>query len=316
MGRDPRYVPPGSLVEVTTRTVQGRFLLRPSRELCEITLGILGRATERYDVDICAYVFLSNHSHLLLSPADAQQQALFMGYLNGNLAKEAGRLHDWPEKFWGRRYTDILTSDEPEAQIARLQYLLEHGCKENLVRKPGLWPGANSVQALLDGKPVTGVWFDRTRQWRARKSRQGTDKYEFTTKHTFSLAPLPCWQHKTPVERQKLAAEMVRSIERKTRQRLEQDNQTPIGIHRILHQDPHNKPDPPDRRPAPRFHAASREVRMRLLAAYREFLNTFRQAAQDLKDGFQNPRFPDGCFPPGLPFVRAKPPPLATAPIY
>lgn len=47
MARDLRYVPPGSLVEVTCRTIQGRFLLRPSRELNEIVYGILGRAAEK-----------------------------------------------------------------------------------------------------------------------------------------------------------------------------------------------------------------------------------------------------------------------------
>src|SRR5215813_46550 len=63
MGRPIRYLPPeGScLVEVTCRTVQGRYLLTPSNELNEIILGALGRAQELYPVGICALAFVSNH---------------------------------------------------------------------------------------------------------------------------------------------------------------------------------------------------------------------------------------------------------------
>ena len=50
-----------------------------------------------------------------------------MNYLNGNLAREAGRLHRWREKFWSRPYRAIPVSYEPEIQIERLKYILEQG---------------------------------------------------------------------------------------------------------------------------------------------------------------------------------------------
>ncbi len=79
MGNDPRWVPAEALVEVTCKVMQGLFLLRPSRDLNEIVNGILARAVARYEVAICAYVVLSNHMHLLLVPADAEQLGLFHG---------------------------------------------------------------------------------------------------------------------------------------------------------------------------------------------------------------------------------------------
>jgi hypothetical protein len=48
-------------VEVTCRTIQGRFLLKPSDELREIVIGTLSRAQRLYPVDIHAFVFMSNH---------------------------------------------------------------------------------------------------------------------------------------------------------------------------------------------------------------------------------------------------------------
>ena len=49
--------------------MQGRLLLRPSPELTEIILGIIGKAQDMYGMAIHAFVVLSTHAHFLLSPA-------------------------------------------------------------------------------------------------------------------------------------------------------------------------------------------------------------------------------------------------------
>src|SRR5512133_3874818 len=69
MARPLRCVPPHSMVEVTTLTIQGRLLLRPSPELTEIVLGIIGkarlwcqtilrgrRADEQAGIGVCPFV--------------------------------------------------------------------------------------------------------------------------------------------------------------------------------------------------------------------------------------------------------------------
>ena len=91
-----------------------------------------------------------------------------MNYLNSNLAREAGRLYRWREKFWGRRYQAIVVSEEEAAQVNRLRYLLSQGCKEGLVARPRDWPGAQCVEALVEGVSLEGLWFDRTREYAAR----------------------------------------------------------------------------------------------------------------------------------------------------
>ena len=53
-------------MEVHCRTLHGRFLLRPSRDLNEVVIGILERAARRYRVRLCLLTYLSNHCHLLL----------------------------------------------------------------------------------------------------------------------------------------------------------------------------------------------------------------------------------------------------------
>jgi hypothetical protein len=51
----------------------------------------------------------------------ALHEADFMGYVNSNLAREAGRLNRWREKFWSRRYRAIVASQEEGAQRERLK---------------------------------------------------------------------------------------------------------------------------------------------------------------------------------------------------
>ena len=61
MPRGPRYIPPGSLVEITCRTLESRYFLRPSRELREAIHGVLARAATIWQVGVVAWVYASNH---------------------------------------------------------------------------------------------------------------------------------------------------------------------------------------------------------------------------------------------------------------
>ncbi|RLB57529.1 MAG: hypothetical protein DRI34_07535, partial [Deltaproteobacteria bacterium] len=133
---------PETTFEVTTRTLQGRLLLRPSKKLNSIILGIVGRALAMYPVKLHLLVVASNHLHLILTTSSTRQLASFMNFVNGNLAREAGRLHGWREKFWSRRYRAIAIEDDAKLR-ERVKYALSHGCKEGLVLRPGQWPGVN-----------------------------------------------------------------------------------------------------------------------------------------------------------------------------
>ncbi len=144
MARKLRYTPEGgALYEVTCRTVHSRFLLRPGPLLNEIIVGALGRAQRLYPLEICAFIFASNHFHLLARAEDSERLARFMGYFNSKLAREVARSTGWRDKVFSRRYQAILVSDEKEAQVGRLVYILSHGCKENLVARPQDWPGVH-----------------------------------------------------------------------------------------------------------------------------------------------------------------------------
>jgi hypothetical protein len=299
-----RFIPDGgALVEVTCRTLQGRFLLRSSPRLDDIIVGVLGRGQRRYRVRVCGYMFASNHYHLLLDVDDALQLMRFMGYVASNLAREISRLYGWKDKVWSRRYQAIVVSGEEEAQVARFKYLLANGCKEGLIDRPQDWPGVHVAKALVRGEDPTGTWFDRTQEYAARNRGESFDRLKYASPETLHLSPLPCWRHLPPEVWRARALHLIHEIEAETAIRSKQTGSQPLGSSAILGRHPHDRPKHSKKSPAPLFHAASAKVRRELWEAYRRFVAVFRDAAEKLRAGDPNAAFPLGSFPPALPFV-------------
>ena len=125
MSQDIRYLEPGALVEVTTVTIGNRRLMRPSKKLNRIVVGVFGKAQREYEMTICDIKVMSSHYHALLQPRDAGHLAQFMNHVQTNLSKELGKLH----KIKGPKlqsYRMVPVSDEEEAQVARLRYLISN----------------------------------------------------------------------------------------------------------------------------------------------------------------------------------------------
>jgi hypothetical protein len=217
-----------------------------------------------------------------------------MNYFNGNLAKEAGRIANWRDRFWSRRYQAIVVSNEPAAQIARLKYILSHGVKEGLVRRPADWRGVQGVHALLEDKPLEGTWVNRTKAFNARLRGQRLSKDDIESTETVSLAPLPCWTHLDATTYRRRIAELITAIEKVGREN------RPA---RALPESAHERPSLSKRSSAPHFHCVSRRVWRELYKSYCWFVITYREATQRLSRGDPSPGFPEGSFPPPLPYV-------------
>lgn len=307
-----RHIPVlGALVEVTDRTFQARHLLRPSPEANDLILGVFGRAASLYSVGVVCISFMSNHFHAIIRTPDAKTLAGFMGYLKGNLARELGRLHGWRGKLWARRYEAILISEEEAAQIARLKYLLAQGTKEGLVARPQDWPGVHCVDALLGEPVLRGTWYDRTAEYKARQRGITLRPEDYARTYELRLERLPCWASLSAEEHRKHIEALLEEIEREAAAHWAAEGIVVPGRRKarraILRLDPHSAPNSPKRSPAPLFHAATREARLRMLRAYQEFVAAYRAAADELRQGNRQARFPEGCFPPPLPFVEATP---------
>lgn len=304
MGRPLRFLPrPGSLVHITSRTVEGRFLLRPAPRQTSIAIGCLHRAQIGCEVDLHAVVLASNHVHLLISPASADDMARFVGRFKRNLTLAAQREHGWKGPVFSSRYDAIVVSDEPEAQVACLRYILSHGVKEDVVLSPEAWPGVHSAGASRRGEALRGEWTDRKALWRARRRGRDAEEADHTDSVDVELCPLPAWRHLDPVEQRRRISEMLSSIEEDARSRHRADGTKPTGPAAALKASPDVRPRREPAAGCPAFHCWSREMKARLVEAYTAFSIAYRSASDALLRGERGPRFPPGCFPPRGPFV-------------
>ena len=309
MSRPLRFLPANSIVEITTRTLQGRLLLKPSPELNDLILGVIGKAQHDYKMVLQAFVVASNHAHFYARPSTAQQLARFMQFLNANIAREVARLHNWPERVWSRRYRAIPVVDD-KAVHARMRYILSHGAKEGLVATAGSWPGPNCVAALTHGDILRGTWHNRSAEYRARAAGKDVKSGDFATTYQVKLTPLPSLLDLTEDQRQAHYRRVVREIDAAAAASNQEKGRTPMGVQAILDQDPHHRPKAPDRSPAPLVHAHDNAKAAAYIAAYRVFVINFCAGVDSLKAKAKQitELFPGWAFPPALPFKAAAPP--------
>ena len=303
MSDDIRYFEPYSLVEVTTVTLGNRFLLRPSPTVNRIVLGVVGKAQRKYDMKVCDLKVMSSHYHLLVVPRDSKQLGRFMCFVNTNLSKELGKIHKIRGPKFERPFHAVPVSDEEEAQVERLKYLISNGVKEGLVERPELWPGVQGVTASIAGRPLEGRWYNRTREHVERQRGEKVDAEALATDEVLVLSPLPCWEDLTDEKIQEKVMELVEQATEEAALERNLTGRQVLGVEAILAMDPLSSPLTVERSPKPRFHAFRTAVWKQMWVAYALVLAAFRDAAERLREGDREAVFPEGTHPPGLPFV-------------
>jgi hypothetical protein len=144
-----------------------------------------------------------------------------------------------------------VVSDEEAAQVERFRYILSHGVKENLVERVLDWPGVHAARAILEDKPLTGYWFDRTQEYAARNRGEEYGRLTYATEEAFVLSRLPCWEHLSAEDYRKRVAELVEEIELDARVARMERGTSVLGVGAVLRQNPHTRPNKTKRRGLP-----------------------------------------------------------------
>ncbi len=303
---------PHAMFEITIRTLHGRFLLRPSKKLNDLILGVIGRALAlNPGVRLYLIKVLSNHFHAIVSAESCFALSTFMGHVNGNIAREAGSFYQWREKFWSRRFSQVGIDDE-KSLVKSTRYIISNGCKESLVFSPEHWPGVGCERALTTGEQMHGTWYDRTAFYDAERRGKKVHPDDFTKRYPVPLTPLPFLAAKTESQRQTYFRHLIKEIREETFQRPANQNKQVLGVESILAQDPHSYPRKLKKSPAPLCHASTAARRKAYRRSYRMFVAAYRWAAEKLRRGEQNVKFPNNCFPPPQAFCQPRsgaPPP-------
>ncbi|MCA9679589.1 MAG: hypothetical protein H6709_16595 [Kofleriaceae bacterium] len=277
-------IPARCAVEVTFRTYERRFLMRPSRAVNRIILGCLGRAKRRYPTLALHVVsFLSNHGSLVCTPPNPFVLWSFMRDFMSTTARRLNGHHGRVGTFWERRYRAIPIVDEESLERC-FAYCLLQGTKENLVWSARDWPGISSVKALCEGVPLIGQWRDQAREYELRRQRQRRldraavrgrtlrlpEVEDVVVECPIELAPLPHWRKVRPAERRARVEAIVRADETAQRARHRRDGTAPLGVAGIATTDPFARPAVSKCSPAPRCHARTPALRDGFLEACRQ----------------------------------------------
>ena len=215
-------------------------------------------------------------------------------------------------------------TNEPEAQIERLSYLLAQGVKEGLVPHPSKWPGVHSAKALLTGRmKLDGLWIRRSdlyevnrRKSRAKSSRarrRRVSRKSCEDRVSLELSPLPCWAHLSPAEIAERTRELVSKVlvdHREARQRVPRDYRKRLMDRSRFMMVPKSR----KREEKPKVHAASFETWIEWVKNWESWLRRYERASQRLRSGCVEAldEFPEGSFiPTGLwmEHLKAQPPP-------
>jgi len=297
MGRPLRMFDPKQVYFITNRCIHGRLLIRPSAKVNATIGGILARAVQQFEVELFAFTFASNHFHLLLR-AEPQRISAFMQFLGSNIAREIGRLHDWRDKLWARRFSAEPVLDD-DALVERLAYILAHGVKENLVSAVEDWPGLTSLPEVRHGRKRVCHWLDRTAMHHAKLRGEEVREGQFRVPYTLNVAPLPCWEGAPVAEQRKRVAALIETIEGEAKE--QRAKRKVFGVRAVLAQEPHQKPQNVSHSPRPLAHAATRNLLKEYAELYREFSAAFRVASEALRAGDASVVFPEYSFLPVLP---------------
>lgn len=311
MARKRRRIVPGLLHELTLSTFQDRYFFIPSDRLNKVIIGAIAYAQEKYGLTICMVSFLSNHGHMLFIPESANQFRDFLCLAKSQIAQEVQRICGWTGGIF--EHSDVtVVSDEPEAQVARLEYLMSQGVKEGLVPHPTDWPGIQSAKALMTGSmQLEGVWISRTKLYeRVRKHnrrskavvRRDLDHKTYKSyehKMMLELSPIPDWKSLKPKEIAKRSREICSKILR--------DHADKISTvardfrKRLMDRDKFCfRPEAREKSVSPIAHAATLEVWQRYKDEWEAWNDKFDRASERLRQGILEAvhEFPEQAFLP------------------
>jgi REP element-mobilizing transposase RayT len=279
---------------LTIRCLQGRLFLSPCERTNEIVGGALARAARLSGVDVMAFVFASNHVHLLVR-APRGNLPQFMQHLLTNISKKVGALVGWRGAFWERRYSAEPVLDE-EALLGRIRYILAHGVKEGLVASCREWPGLSSLAMMLDGEPRRFRWFHWSDRWRERKRGKPCARFDEKCSRFehLVLSPVPHPGFRDTRSRRQLLERLIDGIQEHA-----------ATLHKrfrgrawVLSQRPQHRPKRPARSPRPLCHTSSRRLLEEFREKLRSFMSVFLAASARWRSRDFTATFPMGSYRP------------------
>lgn len=299
--RRDRRKPRGQVYFMTCRVRKGLPLVcRLSVE--KVLIGILARAQGLYGVKICAYVFMGNHYHLIIT-GHSKHISPFMNYLQGNLALSIQRfIPDYYNGFvWEGRFKEqiLLTAEDV---IAKMAYIYLNPIRARLTSKASEYPGVSSYNHLLNDKESFLVkWIPVSRITSLQEGYKKKEDFQITkellkgcTYEELKVEPF-AWFSSFKDE---LKAETVKKRITDYVSQEENNYKTPVlGAQALKHQRLRKSHKPKEKTNTPYIISHDKELRSSEIDSYRKFCALCKEAWVLIKKGIKA-AWPKGAYLP------------------
>ena len=135
MPRKPRFYLPGMPVHVVQRGHSREPVFFETGDY-QAYLHWLHEASERYECEIHAYVLMTNHIHLLVSPKAKNSISLMMQYIGRRYVPYINHTYGTSGSIWEGRYKASLIHDE-EYLLTCMRYIELNPVRAGMVKSPG-----------------------------------------------------------------------------------------------------------------------------------------------------------------------------------
>jgi len=283
-----RYVAPKSVVMVTRRTGERRFLLKPTPWMRAVFTYLLAWACSETGLKLVAAYCGSNHYHLILydplgrAPDFAR---LFNGMMTRVLNAERKQAHT---SLWDNRKTHIVPIEDEEGLLDKLAYIAANPVQDGIVPRGDMWTGVRTRPMHL-----------ATTQERARpKARLFSKRSRMPKQVALEFCVPPMLAH---WDRDALVAELERRIEEKegaAREAMRKAGRSFLGLKKVRAtrtSQRATKEDRPQRR-TPRFIAGTAEAWRAAHNRLKRFHSLYREALGAFRQGDRAVAFPHGTY--------------------
>ena len=279
---------------IQRRCIFRELRLRPSKAVDQLVLYLLAVASDKFSFAIHAFVFMSNHYHLIATDTQGNLPD-FAHWFNGLVARALNCFYGRWESFWAPGSYSAVELVEPDDNLEHCAYILANPTEAELVPFGAMWPGAishpNDWRGDANGSLVAVI---ERPKWFFSDRSELPERAELRITCPPALAGLP---------REKVISNLIaRRKEKETAaaNRMHAEGRRFLGVKRVLAQSPFSRPSSrePRRNLSPVIASRCRWRRIEELQCLKSFRLRYRDAFERFRGGERTVLFPYGTWGP------------------
>jgi hypothetical protein len=298
--------PEGTSSFITRRFRNSQLCYANNKKLEKRVLGSLGKYLHKYKAEIYAYTMFGSHDHPMIQFKPKTKSKFFKDF--GARTAEAVKKYV-PDFGTGSvmesRAREQAVTEDSESHLDRLMYTVMQPILSGLCKHLSDYPGFNSWQYILSGKPLEVEFFKGSDFKRAKRRNPDADPSKFTEKYQIIFKRLPGYEDMDQSEYRKMLQEEYERRRRLIVEEFEKNGHvypSPASLRRTRPTETAKNPKRSERHSKrPLVLSLCAERKQEFIDYYFSILQQFKEASMRYLKGDRTVTFPEGtCAPPVL----------------